>query len=172
MMKVIIVSDSHGLTTELEKLKENYQDEVDHFIHCGDSELEVDDRAIHSFVAVGGNCDIDERFPEEILMKIGDRTLYITHGHRHSVKSNLMTLSYRAKEVDADIACFGHSHQLGAEMVYETLFINPGSIRLPRGRRERTYVILDILESAYQLKVYDMDRGEIKELAQLFPISN
>ena len=72
----------------------------------------------------------------------------------------------------ADIACFGHSHQLGAEMVNETLFINPGSIRLPRGRRERTYVILDILESAYQLKVYDMDRGEITELAQLFSFSN
>ena len=51
-MKVLIVSDSHGLTTELEKLKENYQDEVDLFIHCGDSELEADDRAIHSFVAV------------------------------------------------------------------------------------------------------------------------
>ena len=68
--------------------------------------------------------------------------------------------------MDADIACFGHSHQLGAEMVNETLFINPGSIRLPIGRRERTYVILDILESAYQLKVYDIDRGEITELAR------
>ena len=39
-MKVLIVSDSHGLTTELEKLMENYQDEVDLFIHCGDSELD------------------------------------------------------------------------------------------------------------------------------------
>ena len=28
-MKVLIVSDSHGLTTELEKLMENYRDEVD-----------------------------------------------------------------------------------------------------------------------------------------------
>lgn len=171
-MKVLIVSDSHGLTAELEKLMGNYRDEVDFFIHCGDSELEADDRAIHSFVAVRGNCDLDERFPEEIVMKIDDRTLFITHGHRHSVKTNLMVLSYRAKEVGADIACFGHSHQLGAEMVNGTLFINPGSIRLPRGRRERTYVILDILESAYQLKVYDMDRGEIKELAQLFSTSN
>ena len=89
-MKVLIVSDSHGLTAELEKLMENYRDEVDFFIHCGDSELEADDRAIHSFVAVRGNCDFDERFPEEIVKKIGDRTLFITHGHRYSVKSNLM----------------------------------------------------------------------------------
>ena len=171
-MRVLIVSDSHGLTTELEKLKENYQDEVDHFIHCGDSELKADDGAIHSYVAVGGNCDIDERFPEEVVMKMGNRTLLITHGHRHSVKSNLIALSYRAKEVGADIACFGHSHQLGAEMVNETLFINPGSIRLPIGRKEKTYVILDILESDYQLKVYDMDHGEITELAHLFPFHN
>ena len=70
-------------------------------------------------------------------MKIGDRTLFITHGHRHSVKSNLMVLSYRAKEVGADIACFGHSHQLGAEMVNGTLFINPGSIRLPTWKKRK-----------------------------------
>ena len=171
-MKVLIVSDSHGLTTVLEKLKDKHQDEVDHFIHCGDSELKGDDPAIVPFVAVRGNCDIDERFPEEIVKKVGNRTLLITHGHRYSVKTNLMALSYRAKEVDADIACFGHSHQLGAEMVHGTLYINPGSIRLPRGRRERTYVILTILESAYQLNVYDVDRGEIKELTQLFPFAD
>ena len=48
-MKVLIVSDSHGLTTELEKLKAKYQGEVEHFIHCGDSELEADDPAIRAF---------------------------------------------------------------------------------------------------------------------------
>ena len=45
-MKVLFVSDSHGLTAELEKLVENHQDEVDLFIHCGDSELDPDDPAI------------------------------------------------------------------------------------------------------------------------------
>ena len=171
-MKVLIVSDSHGLTTELEKLINLYQDEVDLFIHCGDSELDADHVAIHPFVTVRGNCDSDERFPEEAVRRIGNQNLFITHGHRYSVKSDLMRLSYRAKEVGADIACFGHSHQLGAERVHGTLFINPGSIRLPRGRKERTYVILNILERDYQLNVYDFDRGEIKELAQVFPVED
>ncbi|MCQ6273483.1 metallophosphoesterase [Bacillus sp. V3B] len=171
-MKVLIVSDSHGLTKELEKLIEKHHGEVDTFIHCGDSELDPDDPALKNFIIVRGNCDFDERFPEDRIKTIGNRTILITHGHRYSVKSSLMKLSYKAKEVLADIACFGHSHQLGAEMVHGTLFINPGSIRLPRGRREKTYVILAISEESYQLKVYDIDKGEISELSQVFSLSS
>jgi len=170
-MKVLIVSDSHGLSTELEKLKELHS-EVEHFIHCGDSELSPNNPAIKDFVIVRGNCDFYDEFPEDVVKKMGNRTFFITHGHRYSVKSDILKLSYRAKEEAADIACFGHSHYLGAEMIYGTLFINPGSIRLPRGRRERTYVILNILEDQYELKVYDIDRGEIPELGQVFPLSN
>ena len=105
-------------------------------------------------------------------MKMESRTLYITHGHRHSVKSNLMELSYKSKGSGCGYCLFWSFPSIGSRNGNGTLFINPGSIRLPRGRKRRTYVILDILESAYQLKVYDMDRGEIKELAQLFSISN
>lgn len=171
-MKVLIVSDSHGLTKELEKLIEKHQGEVDYFIHCGDSELDPDDPIIKNFATVRGNCDFDERFPEEIIKKMGERTIFITHGHHYSVKSSLMRLAYKAKEVEANIVCFGHSHYLGAEMVHGTLFINPGSIRLPRGRSERTYVILDILEQSYQLNVYDMNSGEISGLSQVFSLSD
>ena len=53
-MKVLIVSDSHGLTEELEKLIEKHQGEVEFFIHCGDSELEPDDPAIKNYVALSG----------------------------------------------------------------------------------------------------------------------
>ena len=57
---------------------------------------------------------------------------------------------------------------LGAEMIDGILFINPGSIRYPRGRKERTYVILEITEDSYVLKVYDTVKGEIIDLAQNF----
>ena len=41
------------------------------------------------------------------------------------------------------ILCFfGHSHILGAEMINGTLFLNPGSFLMPRGRRERTYALV------------------------------
>ena len=40
-------------------------------------------------------------------------------------------------KVGAQVACFGHSHVLGAELIDGVLFINPGSILLPRQRVEK-----------------------------------
>lgn len=37
-MKILICSDSHGLTDELIELKKRHGD-MDYYIHCGDSEL-------------------------------------------------------------------------------------------------------------------------------------
>lgn len=170
-MKVLIVSDSHGLTLELKEIMERHRDEIDLFIHCGDSELPADHPAMINYAAVRGNCDGDQRFPSELLQNVGTRKIFITHGHRYSVKTDMMKLSYKARESGADIVCFGHTHDLGAEMVYGTLFINPGSIRLPRGRRERTYVILEIMDEHYKLKVYDCDKGELSQLEQTFSLN-
>ncbi len=167
-MKVLIVSDSHGLTAELEQLKKRHRAEVELFIHCGDSELDADHPSMMNYLTVRGNCDEDQRFPMETVKEAGTRRILVAHGHRYSVKTDLMKLSYKAQEVSADIVCFGHSHYLGAEMVYDTLFINPGSIRLPRGSRARTYVILEIVEHAYVIKVYDYDKGELSDLEQTF----
>ena len=55
-------------------------------------------------------------------------------------------------------------------MAQGILFINPGSIRLPRGRKEKTYVIVEIVEEGYELHVYDLNSGEIKELTQHFSL--
>jgi putative phosphoesterase len=167
-MKVLIVSDSHGLTAELEQLKERHRAEVELFIHCGDSELSADHPSMINYLTVRGNCDADQRFPIETVEETGSRRILITHGHRYSVKTDLMKLSYKAREASVDIVCFGHTHYLGAEMIYDTLFINPGSIRLPIGRRERTYVIIEIKEHAYNIKVYDYDKGELSDLEQNF----
>jgi putative phosphoesterase len=167
-MKVLIVSDSHGLTVELEKIKERHKEEAELFIHCGDSELEADHPAMMDYVTVRGNCDADQRIPNETVEEVNSRRILVTHGHLYSVKTDLMKLSYKAREASADIVCFGHTHYLGAEMVYDTLFINPGSIRLPIGRRERTYVIVEIVEHAYNIKVYDYDKGELSDLERTF----
>jgi uncharacterized protein len=163
-MKVLIVSDSHGMTNELHQLKERHREEVDLLIHCGDSELPDEHKAIEDFIVVRGNCDYGEEFPTETLQAVGDCNIFITHGHLYSVKTSLVGLSMKSRELGADVACFGHSHLLGAEMVEGVLFINPGSLRLPRGRRERTYVILEILEDSYVVNVYDFDTGKMNDL--------
>ena len=172
MTKVLIVSDSHGMRSELQKLVHRHQHEVQHFIHCGDSELALTDKEIKSFSVVRGNCDYEESFKEELVDEYAGIKFLITHGHLFSVKSSLMALQYRAQELNARIVCFGHSHLLGAEVVKNVLFVNPGSLRLPRGRKERTYVILEITGYEVDFRVYDLDAGELPELASHFTLES
>ncbi|NHM30508.1 metallophosphoesterase [Neobacillus terrae] len=171
MSKVLIVSDSHGLTEELQLIKDTHGTDIDLMVHCGDSELMKDDPAIQGFLTVRGNCDYEAGYPNETTADAGGKKFFITHGHHYSVKSTLMNLHYRAKEVGADVVCFGHSHLLGAEEVDGILFLNPGSLRLPRRRLEKTYVILDLQEKDIVLKVFDLENGELKELSKKFTLS-
>jgi uncharacterized protein len=168
MSKVLIVSDSHGLTKELKVIRERHLNEVDLMIHCGDSELMPTDKAISGYLTVMGNCDFGAEYPLETTSEVAGRKFFITHGHRYSVKSTLMTLKYKAEEYHADIVCFGHSHVLGAEVVGGILFINPGSIRLPRERFEKTYVILDLQTDKVNLSVFELSGRELTQLAQEF----
>ncbi|WHX99515.1 metallophosphoesterase [Neobacillus sp. DY30] len=169
MSKVLIVSDSHGLTNELKMLRERHMNEVDLMIHCGDSEMMPDDEVMNGYLTVKGNCDFGS-YPLETTTEIAGRKFFVTHGHKYSVKSSLMNLQYKAAEVGADIACFGHSHILGAEVIGDTLFLNPGSIRMPRGRLEKTYVVLELLNDKINMTVYDISGRELKDLAFEFAL--
>ncbi len=73
-----------------------------------------------------------------------------------------MGLKYKAETEKADIVCFGHSHVLGAEVVDGTLYLNPGSIRLPRERLEKTYMILDLKENTIIMSVFDVNGRQIR----------
>ena len=168
MGKILIVSDSHGSIELLQELKRRHMEEVDAMIHCGDSELSDHDAALEGFITVAGNCDFRGDFPEEAEISLEGKKIVVVHGHRHSVKAHLMGLAYLAEEKNADIICFGHSHELGAEMARNVLYINPGSIRLPRGRKERTYCILELEPNAATLHVHDIDQGELTDLTRKF----
>jgi uncharacterized protein len=140
MTKVVIMSDSHGLTKEIAEIK--IREQADYVFHCGDSELIEDANELENVITVAGNCDFYGDFPNEQKKVINGLTFFVVHGHLHNVKMNLMNLAYRAEEESANVVCFGHSHIAGAEKVDNKLFINPGSIRLPRLRVEKTYAVL------------------------------
>jgi len=163
-MKALIISDSHGLTNELEMIKERHGHEVDVMIHCGDSELESTSKEMESFITVRGNCDFDSGYPNEAIYEFGDNKIYTTHGHLYNVKMTLMNLDYRAREVGANIVCFGHSHVAGTELIDGVLYINPGSIRLPRMRKEGTYVTIEERAHEMIVKFHDIDGYVIKSL--------
>lgn len=156
-MKALIVSDSHGSVKELKQLKERYEGNVDVMIHCGDSELTSHHSELEGFHVVKGNCDFAGDFPNDIITDVQSTRFLVTHGHLYNIKMTLQTLLYRAKEAEANVVCFGHSHILGVEIIDDILFINPGSILLPRSRREKTFALLEIQESEIEIRFLTLD---------------
>ncbi|MFD1781085.1 metallophosphoesterase family protein [Fredinandcohnia salidurans] len=164
-MKVLILSDSHGLTKELLDIKERHKNDVEFMLHLGDSELSSQSEEMSGFSVVRGNCDFDSNYPNDMIILLNGLKVYLTHGHLYNVKMSLMNLSYRAREVGASIVCFGHSHIAGAELIDDVLFINPGSFRLPRMRKERTYVIVEVDNNQADVVFYDSEGNVVEELS-------
>jgi len=155
-MQILVMSDTHGDSDVIEKVRGFYP-KVDTFIHCGDSELPFSHKALDGMKKVRGNCDIDQAFPDEAVFDIEDVTVFVTHGHLFNVKTSILSLSYRAKEVDAQIVCFGHSHILAAEMIEDVLFLNPGSLLKPRGRKEKSFALVEIEDTYFEVKFFTDD---------------
>ncbi|KPN95492.1 metallophosphoesterase [Lysinibacillus sp. ZYM-1] len=152
-MKILIMSDTHGDSHVIDKVRSFYP-EIDLLIHCGDSELPFVHDALKGMKKVRGNCDREKAFPEEEIFTVDDVKVFVTHGHLFNVKDSMLSLTYRAKELNAQIVCFGHSHILGAEMIDDILFINPGSLLKPRGRKEKSFAVLEIEDSAYKVEFW------------------
>ncbi|MFP3509632.1 metallophosphoesterase [Peribacillus sp. SIMBA_075] len=167
-MKVLIMSDSHGLTHEISMIIDRHKQEVAAMIHCGDSELERNDPYMSEFLAVGGNCDYDSAYPDDIVENISGKRFFITHGHLYNINMTLMNLAYKSEEAEADIICFGHSHAAGSELIDGKLFINPGSIRQPRGRKEKTYAILEMGTDQLAITYYDLEGKIVEKLRNVY----
>ncbi|MFD1927239.1 metallophosphoesterase [Sporosarcina siberiensis] len=139
-MKIIVMSDSHG---DKETVKAVSLQSGDKYFHCGDSELAYTDPVFLEMHKVRGNCDFDADFPAKLVVPVGDKKVLTVHGHEHGVKESLTRLYYSAKENNADIVLFGHSHLYGAEMIDGVLFVNPGSTMQPRGGKKPTYAEIE-----------------------------
>ncbi|MGE7688109.1 metallophosphoesterase [Lysinibacillus sp. NPDC097214] len=157
-MQILVMSDTHGDSNVIEKVRGFYP-HVDAVIHCGDSELPFSHKALEGMKKVRGNCDIDKAFPDEEVFDLEDATIFVTHGHLFNVKTSILSLSYRAKEVNAQIACFGHSHILGAEMIDDVLFLNPGSLLKPRGRKEKSFALVEVEDTYFEVKFFTDDNS-------------
>lgn len=153
-MKLLIMSDTHGDEEIIERVK-GYHPDAYKVIHCGDSELPYAHPLMQGIECVKGNCDHDQNYLEEMLFQVNGDRVYVTHGHLYDVKNSPMKLIYRAKEVGAQIVCFGHSHILGAEYIDDILFINPGSLLKPRRIKEKSFVTLTTTPTHFTLQCYD-----------------
>jgi putative phosphoesterase len=146
MTKIIIISDVHFGAGSLKKIEKTIL-ESDYCIFLGDgigAVLNYKKRLGERLIMVKGNCDFST-YPEEVILEIDGHKILVTHGHNYRVKTGLDNLYYRAKELEADIALFGHTHTPYQESEDGILFVNPGSLGSPRlGEPTYAYMILSL----------------------------
>lgn len=144
-MKIGVISDTHRMNRFIDKAIP-YLKECDLIIHAGDNF--IDSKYIHkmtgvSMMAVRGNCDF-ENTEDELEFEIENKNIFVCHGDKYGVKYGLEQLHEKAKNICADIVIFGHTHTPAVKEKNNILYINPGSISLPRGVNYRSFVILEI----------------------------
>lgn len=130
MKTIVAFSDSHNRS-----LPQRFVDilnEADFVFFLGDGLLGVR-QFLNSknFYAVKGNCDYLP-YDEEIEFEIEGVKFFLTHGNKYSVKSDMLNITLKAKEVNANCVLFGHTHTASNELVEGINLINPGSITMPR----------------------------------------
>ncbi len=129
-MKILVFSDSHGATDGMEKALAAHTD-AKAVIHLGDGVSEASRLAANDkrpWHIVRGNCDIRGDYPPKMLLTLGGKRLYLTHGAAERVKFGLLNLTCAAAEAEAAAALYGHTHVADFDFGHGILLFNPGSI--------------------------------------------
>ena len=182
-MKLLVASDIHGSAFYCRKLMERYEDErPEKVILLGDilyhgprnplpegympSEVAAMLNSIKSeILCVRGNCDseVDQMvldFPimaEYAIFYIGSRMVYVTHGH--TLNEDNLPMIHKG-----DILIHGHTHLKIMEDRGEFIYINPGSVSLPKDDDIRSYMMYE--DGVFMIK--DMD-GKLIRVMDLNP---
>ncbi len=160
-MKLMIASDIHGSAKYCRELLEAHKKEkADRLLLLGDilyhgprNDLPegYDPKEVISLLnekkneifAVRGNCEaeVDQavlQFPvlaDYALLPLKERMVYITHGHVYN-KEHIPPMK------PGDILLHGHTHVPVCEEFDGCIYMNPGSIALPKNGTPRGYMIL------------------------------
>ena len=150
--RILVVSDNHGNRSNLKTVVEEWKDQIDAMVHCGDSEFSTDylkDMVDVPVYLAEGNCDFGFGDDRESLFELGGHVCYVTHGHRYGANWGEDELVDRAVEMGADVLFYGHTHR-PAYQIYQdenVTVLNPGSIALPRQfPREATFLVVEFKE--------------------------
>ena len=161
-MKLMIASDIHGSALWCEKLILKYREEkADKLLLLGDllyhgprnnlpdgyscrAVIDMLNSLKDSLICVRGNCDaeVDQMvldFPimaDYTELSVGKATLFATHGHKFNPKK-LPPLK------KGDILLNGHTHVPALEEIGDIIYMNPGSVSLPKESSHHGYMIFE-----------------------------
>ena len=147
-MKILVVSDSHGRWGALYNVIQSYPD-AKVVIHLGDGHDDLErirpeftDRVM---VSVAGNCDCfaPSGVRSSAAITLDDKVIFYTHGHNYRVKSGESLVEQAARSRGADICLYGHTHIPKFIDNGEYIYINTGSVSIPKENSEHSYIILE-----------------------------
>lgn len=151
MLRILIMSDSHGRNENVELAIAQVREEIGEFqmlIHLGDvgDAREIESLAGVPCYIVRGNTDYDAKLLNANVIEASGHRIFATHGHLYQVDMRLDLLRFAALENDCDIAMYGHTHVPYLEEDPDDIMIlNPGSISKPRQADHRyTYMVMEI----------------------------
>lgn len=132
-MKVLVVSDSHSGLSYMRAWAKLIRPRV--MIHLGDyyddAEALAQELPNSTLIQVPGNCDRYRMFrpePEVMRVDLDGVSVFLTHGHRHGVKSGNGALVADARKAGADVALYGHTHRAECFQTEDGMWVmNPGS---------------------------------------------
>ena len=130
-MKLLICSDSHGARRSLLRIAEKETPDVMLFLGDGlrDADYVAGRCPALQVLSVRGNCDYSlDGAPEDWLTEFEGVRIYLCHGHRYGVKTDLRRLRKRGLSMGARLVLFGHTHRPLLREEPEVTLLNPGSV--------------------------------------------
>ena len=145
-MKVLVFSDSHGDVDHMEQVVRREEPYL--VLHLGDMCRDFDELQarlpMQTMQNVCGNCDGFSLVPNQRVLSILGHRILMTHGHRYHVKQSYGSLYLAAREAEADLALFGHTHVAFCEREQGIWLLNPGTCRGGSG----TYGVISLEQDA------------------------
>ena len=149
-MQLVAVADVHGNEDALRRVLQ--AESARHILCLGDGvreyeilQAEFPDRVFH---IVCGNCDWQGGYPTVGIDTFGGKRVVFLHGHTKWVKRTLEPALALAREHEADLLLFGHTHCFCAQQDGAVLACNPGSLGY-----NGTYAVLSWNEAGGEITV-------------------
>ena len=163
MTKVGIMSDTHGYTELIDEVLAALEPgHVDLWLHAGD--LGDDGRYLQDHVEVPvylvrGNNDRGSHLEaQEQLIPLEDTFIYMTHGHRVDYFNYVPELLYLGHTMGARLVVAGHTHIHRVDYKENQVFVNPGSLALPRDGSKGTFAIVTYDQGNFDVDFISLDQ--------------
>ena len=154
MPKLLVMSDSHQNISRMMYAAE--KSKPDAIIHLGDHISDAHELQLlfpdTMYYMVKGNCDYGAG-ESELLLEFGGVRLYMTHGHIHGVKRGLDELVNAARQKDAALALYGHTHKALIQQLPGLWLMNPGQMERHDSKRPASYGIITIENGSYNCRI-------------------